>query len=169
MSSRRRVLSRAALLLLACSPCLWCGGCWAAESSSHGRFLRLLRGDPSVRVTALTGGPLPRPFAIDDPATLKYLSDALRAAEPDGYVPTRRGDSDRTGPTLHVEVWTGTVGPYRSSFEFPRDERVGGVTVFCELDDHYFFWVPLPRPVPAPLAAVVAEMREWERDRHPPR
>ncbi|MDB5312356.1 MAG: hypothetical protein JWO38_6558 [Gemmataceae bacterium] len=135
----------------------------------HERFLRLLRGDQQVRVTRLTGGPVPQPFVIEDPESLEYLTNALRAAEPDGYVPKRRDGSDRTGPTLHVQVWTDRLGSYSTSFELPNDERVSGMTVFCELDDHYYFWVPLPQPIPAPLAKVFAAEREGDRANRPRR
>jgi hypothetical protein len=138
-------------------------------TAPHDRFLRLLRGDQEVRVTRVEGLPAATPFVIDDPESLDYLTAALRAAEPDGYVPKRRGGSDRTGPTLHVRVWTGRFGPYETSFELPNDERVSGMTVFCELDDHYYFWVPLPQPVPAPLARAFAAKREWDRVNPPQR
>ena len=133
----------------------------------HERFLRLLRGDQQIRVTKLTSQWTPGPFVLDDPESLEYLTNALRAAEPDGYVPKRRDASDRTGPTLHIQVWTDGLGAYSTSFEFPNDERVGGMTVFCELDDHYYFWVPLPQPVPTLLAKIIAATREWDRRNHP--
>lgn len=152
-STRRRIL----VPLFVCSPCLWCWGCFAWLERPHDRFLRLLRGDPGIRVTRLTGRAGQRPF------------DALRSADPDGYVPRRRDGSDRTGPTVHVDVWTDALGSYPSSFELTNDERVSGMTVFCELDDHYYFWVPLPQPIPAPLAVVFAEEREWDRDNRPRR
>jgi hypothetical protein len=164
-----RLTRRIALVLLACSPCLLCWGCWVVMTAPHDRFLRLLRGDQEVRVTRVEGIPAATPFVIDDPESLDYLTAALRRAEPDGYVPRRRDESDRTGPTLHVRVWTGRLGPYETSFELPNDERISGMTVFCELDDHYYFWVPLPQPVPAPLAAAFAAERQWERDHRPQR
>lgn len=110
----------------------------------HDRFLRLLRGDQRVSVTRVTNAlAIPHPFVIQDAKTLEYLTNALRAAEPDGYVLKRRDRSDRTGPTLHVQVWNDNLGSYPTSFELPNDERVDGMTVLCELDDHYYFWVPL--------------------------
>jgi len=154
------------LLALACSPCLLCWVCWVAVTLTHphDRFLRLLRGDQQISVTrVMNSSAITPPFVIEDAETLKYLSNAFRAAEPDGYVPTRRDGSDRTGPTLHVQVWTDRFGSYSTSFELPNDERVHGMTVFCELNDHYYFWVPLPQPVPAPLAKVFAAERDWER------
>jgi hypothetical protein len=158
--STRRLL----LVLLVCSPCLWCWGCWTLLNRPHDRFLRLLRGDQEVRVTRLTGVAGSRPFVVDDPETLEYLTNALRSAEPDGYVPKRRDGSDRTGPTMRVQVRTDRFGSYQTSFEFPNDDRVSGMTVFCELDDHYYFWVLLPQPVPAPFAELIAEEREWDRE-----
>jgi hypothetical protein len=155
------------LVLLVFSPCLWCWGCWAVVSVPHDRFLRLLRGDQAIRVTRVEWIGFSTPFVLDDPESLDYLTAVLRAAEPDGYVPKRRDDSRRSGPTLHVRVWTGRLGPYETSFELPNDERVSGMTVFCELDDHYYFWVVLPQPVPAQLARAFAAVREWDRAHRP--
>lgn len=158
--STRRLL----LVVLACSPCLWCWGCWVVEAHPHDRFLRLLRGDHQVSVVRVASNPVSKPaFVIEDSESLEYLTNALRAAEPDGYVPKRRDGSDRTGPTLHVRVWTDRLGSYQTSFKLPNDEQVSGMTVFYELDDHYYFWVPLPEPVPAPLARVFAAKRDWDR------
>lgn len=109
------------------------------------------------------------PFVIDDPESLDYLTAVLRTAEPDGYVPKRRDGSDRTGPTLSVRVWTGRLSPYQTSFELPNDERVNGMTVFCELNDHYYFWVLLPQPVPAQLAAAFVAERRWDSEHRPAR
>jgi hypothetical protein len=159
-STRRLLL----ILVIAGSPCLSCWGCWTVISHPHDRFQRLLRGDPDVRVTRLRGAGNDS-FVIDDAESLDYLTEALRAAESDGFVPKRRGDSDRTGPTLFVNVWTDRFGSYTTSFELPNDERIRGMTVCCSLhDEAYFYWVPLPEPVPQPLAKIFAATRKWDRD-----
>lgn len=130
----------------------------------HDRFQRLLRGDPDVRITRLTGTGNDS-FVIDDAESLVYLTIALRAAEPDGYVPKRRDGSRQTGPMLYVHVWTDRLGAYTTGFELPNDERINGMTVGCSIyDEAYFYWVPLPEPVPKPLAKIFAAARKWELD-----
>jgi hypothetical protein len=130
------------LALVLCSSCLCCGGCWTWDSRPYYRFLRLLQGDKSVRVTRLTTtrhAPKPLLFDIDDPESLEYLTNAFRAAEPDGHVSKQRDDSGRSGPVWHVDVQTDWTGSYLTSFELPNDERINGMTVFCGLDDTYYF------------------------------
>ena len=71
-------------LLLVSLTCQCCWGC-SAVTGPHDRFLRLLRGDRQVSVTRVESTAIATPFVIEDPASLEYLTSALRAAEPDGY------------------------------------------------------------------------------------
>jgi hypothetical protein len=152
LETARRWARRILLLAIACTGCVWCWNSWKAAAVPHERFLRLLRGDEEIRVTRVEGTTIARPFVLDDAESLDYITAALRRATPDGYVRTRK-----RGVLIYVRVWTGEFGGYETSFDVSMEDEVTGMTVFCELDDHYYFWAQLPQPIPAPFSLAIAK------------
>jgi hypothetical protein len=143
-------LRRIVLLLIIGTVAFLSWSCWR-DNVAHGDFERLLRGDKDISLQSLEIGDQGRGIIIDDPESMKYLSEALRSSE--------RGKA-KMGASYDMCVRLSTGARVKCAFYAPKAKD--NITIHFPIDsvnDGVMYLVTLPEPVPKRLSAIIAQLR----------
>jgi hypothetical protein len=130
-------------------------GCWFFYFGPRNQFENLLTGDEQVEIQSLTIDGQQQKIDLSDASSLTYLTVAFRTAKKEGYIPSHHGFSY----TAYLRM--GSMGSVYIGLSTPAD--ADGFTVAFPLagfDDPTYYWVPLPQPMPTPVADVLKKMRK---------
>jgi hypothetical protein len=127
---------------------------WLFASVPRRQFDRLLAGDERVEITSVTITSNTQRSVIDDPESLRYLTDLFRAATHE------RSPSSISGTDFQLGLRMNTIGTYTASIHIP-DDRNGFVLRYPidTFDDPGYYWLPFTQPAPATLRNALNQMK----------
>jgi hypothetical protein len=144
-------------LSLALGVWLVCCGYYLCYYDPHSGVERLLSGDDQIELSSVSIWDGQQRIAeITDPASMRYLTSAFRAAVKEGHMPTHRD-----GWSYEAHVKLGMLRSGRVGLIVPRDEDGFGISFPMDrIGDRTHYWMPLTKPMPAPVAEAIRQMRE---------
>lgn len=127
---------------------------WLFASVPHRQFDRLISGDDRVEITSVIIASNTRRSVIDDPESLRYLTDLLRTATQEQSLSSISGSDFQLGLRMN------TIGTYTASIRIPGD-RDGFVLRYPidTFDDPRYYWLPFTQPAPATLLNALNQMK----------
>jgi hypothetical protein len=113
----------------------------------------LLAGDDGNDVVSLTiEGQGQQKINIDDPAAMRYLTEAFRNSPKDNY-----NRNLQQGLTYYAYMNFSNGNSVRVAVNTP--DNVQGLTIDYPLDDPILYWIPFADPIPEPVANALRYMR----------